>query len=79
MSLTIQVPPAMEKEVVAYAEKRGMTLEEILLECLKREMSKIHEKEKRIREFEDFVDSHAVDLGEPYKFCRQDAYEEPVA
>ena len=38
MSLTIQVPPAMEREAVAYAEMRGTTLETILFECLKREM-----------------------------------------
>ena len=38
MSLTIQVPPAMEQEALAYAEMRGITLEAILVECLRREM-----------------------------------------
>ena len=82
MSLTIQVPPAMEREAVAYAEMRGMTLEAILFECLKREMRERREREKRISDFESFVYAHAVDLGTPYKFVRQDAYDEgeiPIA
>ena len=79
MSLTIQVPPAMEREAVAYAEMRGMTLEAILFECLKREMRERREREKRISDFESFVDAHAVDLGAPYKFVRQDAYDEALA
>ena len=79
MSLTIQVPPAMEREAVAYAEMRGTTLEAILFECLKREMRERREREKRISDFESFVDAHAVDLGVPYKFVRQDAYDEALA
>ena len=79
MSLTIQIPPAMEREAVAYAELRGTTLEAILFECLKREMDELREREKRIRDFESFVDTHAVDLGAPYKFARQDAYDEALA
>lgn len=79
MSLTIQVPPAMEQEAVAYAEMRGTTLEAILFECLRREMDERREREKRICDFESFVDAHAVDLGHPYKFVRQDAYDEGLA
>ena len=39
MSLTIQVPPAMEQEVVEYAQMRGTTVENLLFESLKREMA----------------------------------------
>ena len=52
---------------------------EDLFECLKREMSERREREKRISDFESFVDAHAVDLGSPYKFARQDAYDEALA
>jgi hypothetical protein len=79
MSLTIQVPPAMEQEALAYAQMRGTTLEAILFECLKREMDERRAREKRISDFESFVDSHSVDLGHPYKFARQDAYDEELA
>lgn len=79
MSLTIQVPPAMEQEAIAYAEMRGTTLEAILFECLRREMDARREHEQRISDFEAFVDSHSVDLGHSYKFSRQDAYDEGIA
>ena len=58
---------------------RGTTLEAILFECLKREVKERRECEKRISDFESFVDAHAVDLGVPYKFVRQDAYDESLA
>ena len=79
MPLTLQIPLSMEREAVAYAEMRGMTLEAILFDCLKREMTERCEREKRISDFESFVDAHAVDLGEPYKFARQDAYDEVLS
>ena len=47
MSLTIQVPPTMEQEALAYAEMRGITLEAILVECLRREMDARREREQR--------------------------------
>ena len=79
MSLTIQVPPTIEQEALAYAEMRGITLEAILVECLRREMDARREREQRISDFESFVDSHSVDLGHSYKFSRQDAYDEGIA
>jgi hypothetical protein len=79
MSLTIQVPPTMEQEALAYAEMRGVTLETILVECLRREMDARREREQRISDFESFVDSHSVDLGHSYRFSRQDAYDEGIA
>ena len=79
MSLTIQVPPTMEQEALAYAEMRGVTLETILVECLRREMDARREREQRISYFESFVDSHSVDLGHSYRFSRQDAYDEGIA
>ncbi|MBE6382739.1 MAG: hypothetical protein E7049_06985 [Lentisphaerae bacterium] len=42
MSITVDLPPAMAKDAEGYATIQGTTLERILFDYLKRELSRLH-------------------------------------
>ena len=83
MSYTMTMEPEVEREATAYAAYRGFSMEQLLRYCIEKvvreELRKRSERARRVAEFESFVEANAVDIGESYKFCRQDAYEEMIA
>ena len=83
MSYTMTMEPEVEREATAYAAYRGFSMEQLLRYCIEKvvreELRKRSERARRVAEFESFVEANAVDIGEPYKFCRQDAYEDEIA
>ena len=83
MSIMIDIPPAMAQEVREYATVQGATLERMLLDYIAAEIArrraakKSHEEWER--EFEELVKKSEGRLSEPYRFTRQDAYEEVLS
>ena len=76
MCVMLDMPPAMEQEAKDFATVQGITLERMLLDCLKRELARRKEAEEWEAEFDRLVESSSLRLtGEkPYKFHRADAY-----
>ena len=65
MSLTIDMSPAMEKEVLGYATLKGTTLEQMFLDYLQQEMEKSraaqHQKDVILRIAGTWVDDRTDD------------------
>ena len=84
MSVTVNLPPAIEKEVQGYTMFEGRTLEQLFLDLLKKEFERkrayrrVADVEEWESQFDELVEkSSAVQRGtEPYKFNRADAYPE---
>ena len=83
MSYTMTMEPEVEREATAYAAYRGFSMEQLMRYCIEKvvreELRKRAKRARRVAEFESFVEANAVDIGEPYKFRRQDAYEDVIA
>ena len=77
MSITIDMPPVMEREVRNYVAVKGTTIERMVFRFLENEV--VHrqktEAQCRVRRFRDLVARQTRLEGEPYVFHRQDAYE----
>ena len=85
MSLTINLPPAMEREARGYQMLEGTTLEQMFLDYLRKEFERKRAAVRRVEDvdewesqFDELVESSSVGLEgtEPYKFNRADAYPE---
>ena len=79
MCMMLNIPPAIEAEVVDYEKSSGRSVEALLIDCLQKEFAKQRKRERLACEFEAFVDNLPKLEGEPYKFCRADAYDEELA
>lgn len=78
MSVTLQVPPAMENEAREYAAFCGLSMEEIVFDCLRRVIRERRMRQKRASDLEAFVRCNGVNTGEPHRYTRSDAYEEEL-
>ena len=83
MSIMIDLPPAMAQEAREYATVQGTTIESMLFDCIAAEIARRRAAKKSLdeweREFTALVEQSEGRLAEPYKFNRQDAYEEALA
>ena len=83
MSIMIDIPPAMAQEAREYATVQGTTLERMLLDCIAAEISRRRAAKKSRdeweRAFKALVKQSEGRLDKPYKFTRQDAYEEALS
>ena len=77
MSITIDIPPAMEKEACDYVTVQGTTFERMFLDYLATQLKRQREANEVMSEFDELVQSTSSRLtGEAYKFNRADAYPE---
>ena len=77
MSITIELPPAMEKEACDYVTVQGTTFERMFLDYLATELKRRREANEVMSKLDELVRSTSSRLtGEPYKFNRADAYPE---
>jgi len=77
MSITIDLPPAMEKEARDYVTVRGTTFERMFLDYLASELKRRREANEVMSKLDELVRSTSSRLtGEAYKFNRADAYPE---
>ena len=77
MSITIDLPPAMEQEAREYAAAHGTTLERMFLAFLENELKKWREAKAAMSKLDELIKETSMPLtGEAYKFNRADAYPE---
>ena len=77
MSITIDLPPAIEKEACDYMTVQGTTLERMFLDYLATELKRRREVNEVMSKLDELVRSTSSRLkGEAYKFSRADAYPE---
>ena len=80
MSVTLNVPAAMEDEVRYCANQRGISLSQFIFELVEKEARRISQERERHAEeciagLDALVKSTHGRLDEPYVFNRADAYE----
>ena len=79
MSVTINLPPAMEKKARGYSMLDGAVLEQMFLGYLERELEHRQEVDAVMQEFDALVKETSRRRDAPYVFNRADAYGEPLA
>lgn len=79
MSVTINLPPAIEKKAQGYSILEGTTLERMFLAYLERELEHRQEVDAVMGEFDALVKETSKRRDAPYVFNRADAYGEPLA
>ena len=79
MSLTIDMSPSMEKEALGFATMKGKTLEQMFLDYLQKELDRREEGRLRVQRFHELLAKKTKLTGAPYRFRRQDAYDEELA
>ena len=81
MSVTLNVPVAMEDEVRYCANQRGISLSQFIFELVEKEARRIREERSRQAEeciagLDALVRATRGRLDKPYVFNRADAYEQ---
>ena len=83
MSVVIDLPPVLAQEARGFASLNGMSLETMFLDCITADIARRRAAQDSLdeweREFKSLVGQSEGRLAEPYKFRRQDAYEEVLA
>ena len=79
MCMMIDVPPAIESKVADYEKATGRSVRQMFIDYLQRELARQEEGRERVRRFRELLARQTPLQGEPYKFCRADAYDEELA
>ena len=83
MSVVIDLPPVLAQEAKGVATLNGISVEAMFLDCITAELARRRAAKDSLdeweREFNSLVAQSEGRLSEPYKFRRQDAYEEALA
>ena len=78
MSYTMTMEPDLRRKAEAYAARQGMTLDGIIRAYLVTIVAHETRGERRARELHEFIAAQPKLEGLPYKFSRQDAYDEEI-
>lgn len=78
MSIMMTIPPALEVQAANYVQENETSLEAMFVEYLRERLQKSQRAKgsELIRELRAIRAEQPVLAGEPYRFCRQDAYDE---
>ena len=79
MCMMLDVPPAMEARVADYEKATGRSLRQMFLDYLQKELDRREEGRKRVQRFHELLERKTKLTGAPYRFRRQDAYDEELA
>ena len=79
MCMMLDVPPAIETQVADYERATGRSLRQMFLEYLQKELDRREEGRKRVQRFHELLARKTKLIGAPYRFRRQDAYDEELA
>lgn len=79
MSYTMTMEPDLKRKAEAYAARQGMTLDGVIRAYLVTIVTHETRGERRARELREFIAAQPKRDGAPYRFCRQDAYDEEIA
>jgi hypothetical protein len=78
MSYTLTMEPDLKQKAEAYAARQGATLDGIIRAYLVSVVQYETRGEQRARELHELIAAQPRLTGEPYKFSRQDAYDEEI-
>ena len=76
MSIMIDLPPAMVQEARDYATRSRETLEQMLVQCVAKELARRRKVAAAMAKLDALVEKSHGRLTKPYKFNRADAYPE---
>lgn len=78
MSIMMTIPPALEVQTASYVQENGTSLEAMFLEYLRDRLQKNQRSKgsELIRKLRAIREEQPKLEGEPYRFRRQDAYDE---
>ena len=79
MCMMLNIPPAIEASVMDYEKSSGKTVEQVVIDYLTKEFAEQKKREILARRFEELVEHQTPLEGAPYKFRREDAYDEELA
>ena len=79
MCMMLDVPPAIETRVSDYEKATGRSLRQMFLDYLQKELDRREEGRKRVQRFHELLARKTKLTGAPYRFRRQDAYDEELA
>ena len=79
MCMMLDVPPAIETRVSDYEKATGRSLRQMFLDYLLKELDRREEGRKRVQRFHELLARKTKLTGAPYRFRRQDAYDEELA
>ena len=74
MCMTLDVPSAIESRVANYEKLTGRSVQQMLIDYLKRELDRADEGQLRVKRFNELLARKTKLTGTPYRFRRQDAY-----
>ena len=69
MSIMVEMPPMMVQEATAYAMFQGATLEQMVLNCVKKELARKHQA----NEIRNYLMNQSGWLPNDYTFNREEA------
>lgn len=80
MSVTMNIPPALEVQAAKYERETGVTLEMLFVDCLRDRFLQNQKARgaELVRRLHAIRNSQPVLTGKPYRFNRADAYDEEV-
>ena len=79
MCMILEVPPAIETQVSEYEKATGRSLRQMFLDYLQKEFNRREEGRLRVQRFHELLARKTKLTGAPYRFRRQDAYDEELA
>ena len=79
MCMMLDVPPAIETRVADYEKATGRSLRRMFLDYLQKELDRREEGHMRVQRFHELLARKTKLTGAPYRFRRQDAYDEELA
>ena len=78
MCKMLDVPAAIETRIADYEKATGRSLQQMFLDYLQKELDRREEGRKRVQRFHELLAKKTKLTGEPYRFRRQDAYDEEL-
>ena len=78
MSMTLDVPSVIESRVVNYEKLTGRSVRQMLIDYLQKELDRADEGQLRVKRFRELLSRKTKLTGTPYRFRRQDAYDEAL-
>ena len=78
MCMMLDVPSAIESRVVDYEKLTGRSVRQMLIDYLQKELDRADEGRLRVKRFHELLSRKTKLTGAPYRFRRQDAYDEEL-
>lgn len=81
MPITIDIPPALVQEINDYEKITGQTIDTLFVDFVQQKLNRMRKRAAWQADFDRLVQESAKSLPgeEPYKFNRDDAYEETMS